>query len=169
MNAAGQNKFPQRRKIGVQTVQRLFQRRHISGRHPRLAGQRKFAAQFKQAMLHRAQFIVHRGGRIAVTAGRPGKSGGQQADGAVQLVHAAHGLHPRVVLVHPAAGGEPGAAVVTGAGVNFGQAVAHGVFSVALAAAATGVKKFKKFLTRFFRRMYCPATGGMALPRRTAP
>ena len=71
----------------------------------------------KQIVLDR---LEHRGEFRFQSAG----DGHGDADAAIEFVDRAIGFDARGILLHALAAAESGAAVVAGAGVNFGQAVA---------------------------------------------
>ena len=70
------------------------------------------------------ELVLHGGQEVADVRGDAGH-GEDHADRAVAFVHAAVGLDARVVLGDAAAVAESGRAVVAGARVDLGQAVAH--------------------------------------------
>jgi hypothetical protein len=115
--AAGQDEVLQRLQVVVEAVEFVLEVLHLFGGDHLHAGDAHLAAQVEEVVLHVDEQLAHFIGHLLAQ---------QDADGGVGFIHFAQGVDAQAVLGHPVAVAEAGGAGVAGAGVNLGQAVAHG-------------------------------------------
>ena len=107
--AAGQDELLERRQTGVEGIESGFERLDSSLVDDRGAGHRKLGPDVEQRVLHVDEGFAN-GVRQRVGEDHP--------EIGVQLVEIPHRRDPRGVLGQTAAVGEPGRAVVAGAGID---------------------------------------------------
>ena len=113
--AAGQDEFLEHRQVGVEFLGQRFEPADLNVLDDFVARHAKLAAEIEEVVLDVEQRSLHRMGQVFAE---------QHAEAGIQLVDFADGVDAQAVLGRAAAVAEAGGAGVTGAGDDFGKAVA---------------------------------------------